>query len=59
MNGWQRFTSRAFLLSAFGLIGSLYVSLTLRDPLPVVTVFPVAIGGAHAVNWEERRQSDA
>lgn len=54
MNGWRRFTSRAFLLSAFGLAGSFVLSWVLREALPFVTVAPVAIGGSHAVNWKER-----
>ena len=54
--GVARFTSRAFLLSAFGMAAALGLSIWLRESMPFVTIAPIAIAGSHAVNWRERKQ---
>lgn len=53
----MRWSSRAFVLSAIGLLGSLALAWHLRDVTPITVIGPVAIGGAHAVNWQERHQA--
>ena len=43
------------MLSVVGLVGSLALSWHLSDPTPLTVIGPVAIAGAHAVNWQERK----